>query len=142
MSERFSNFLQRWLITTLGVLVAALLVRGIRYDAATALFLASLSLGLLNTFIRPILVFFTLPFVLLTLGLGLWVINALLLLFVGSVVKGFHVTNFWSALIGALIISMTSFAANILLGRGPTLRSPGSTKNDKKLSQRGPYIDV
>ena len=142
MSERFSNFLQRWLITTLGVLVAALLVRGIRYDAATALFLASLSLGLLNTFIRPILVFFTLPFVLLTLGLGLWVINALLLLFVGSVVKGFHVTNFWSALIGALIISMTSFAANILLGRGPTLKGPGSTKNDKKLSQRGPYIDV
>ena len=142
MSERFSNFLQRWLITTLGVLVAALLVRGIRYDAATALFLASLSLGLLNTFIRPILVFFTLPFVLLTLGLGLWVINALLLLFVGLVVKGFHVTNFWSALIGALIISTTSFAANILLGRGPTLKGPGSTKSDKKLSQRGPYIDV
>ena len=142
MPERLSNFLQRWLITTVGVLIAALLVPGIRYDDATALFTASLLLGLLNTFVRPVLVFFTLPFVMLTLGLGLLVINAFLLLFVGSVVKGFHLNGFWAALFGALIISVTAFATNLLLGRGPALETPRPNRKIKKSGNQGPFIDV
>lgn len=130
----------RWLITTVGVLVADLLLPGISYDKASALFLASLSLGLLNAFVRPVLVFFSLPFVLLTLGLGLLLINALLLSVVGSLVPGFRVNGFGSAFLGGLIISLTSFAANLLLGRGPTIRrtKPRSGQN----SDDGPVIDV
>ena len=104
--------------------------------------MASLLLGLLNTFVRPVLVFFTLPFVMVTLGLGLLVINALLLLFVGSVVKGFHVAGFWPALFGGLIISVTSFGANVLLGRGPTIKRIGSARKPPNSDGGGPLIDV
>ena len=144
MTSRFSNFIQRWLVTTLGVLAAALLVPGIRYDDAGSLFLASLLLGLLNSFVRPILVIFTLPFVIFTLGLGLLVINASLLYFVGSALHGFHVAGFWAAFFGALIISFTSFGANLLLGR-PSAgvgRGPQRIGIPPNRKAGGPYIDV
>ena len=140
VSERFGGFLQRWLVTTVGVLIADFLLPGISYDVPSSLFLASLLLGLLNAFVRPVLVLFSLPFVLLTLGLGLLVINAVLLLIVGSVVSGFRVNGFGSALLGALIISVTSFVANVFLGRGPTVRRVKATSDPK--SGNGPVIDV
>jgi len=140
VSEQVGAFLQRWLITTVGVLLADWLLPGIRYDVPSSLFLASLLLGLLNAFVRPILVFFSLPFVLVTLGLGLVVINAALLMVVGRLVQGFHVNGFGTAILGALIISFTSFVANLFLGRGPTNR-PIKPPADGK-SGGGPIIDV
>jgi len=140
VSPRFGEFLQRWLVTTVAVLVADLLLPGISYDVPSSLFLASLLLGLLNAFVRPVLVFFSLPFVLLTLGFGLLIINALLLLLVGSVIRGFKVDGFVSALLGALIISLTSVVMNVLLGRGPSVRRVKPPKDPD--SDGGPVIDV
>lgn len=127
-------------MTTVGVLVADFLLPGIWYDSAGALFLASLTLGLLNAFVRPILVLFSLPFVLVTLGLGLLLINALLLLFVGSAIRGFHVDGFGSAILGSVVISITTFIFNLLIGRSAmqvTTRSRPRLPGDD-----GPTIDV
>lgn len=140
MSPRFGEFLQRWLVTTVAVLMADLLLPGIHYDHPSSLFIASLLLGLLNAFVRPILIFFSLPFVLFTLGFGLLIINALLLLLVGSVVRGFKVDGFGSAILGALIISLTSIVMNFLLGRGSSANQPRPPKNGG--DGNGPVIDV
>jgi len=140
VSERTAAFLQRWLVTTVAVLIADLLVPGIRYDVPSSLFLASLLLGLLNAFVRPILVMISLPLVLLTLGLGLLIINALLLLLVDALVPGFQVDGFGNAMLGALIISLTSLVGNVLFGRGPNVRPPRPPRPPK--DDDGPVIDV
>src|SRR5262245_50717994 len=85
------------LVPAVGVLAAALCVRGIHYDGALALFTASLLLGLLNAFIRPLLLLLAWPLLFLTLGLLLFFINAALLYFVGQVIKGFYVESFRAA---------------------------------------------
>jgi putative membrane protein len=74
-------------------------------------------LGLINTFIRPILILLTLPATLLTLGLFIFVINGLLFWAVGSWVAGFHVAGFWSAVGGALLYSIISWALSAILLR-------------------------
>ena len=78
-------------------------------------------LSLFNAILKPVLVIFTLPFVVLSLGLGIWLINALLFLAVSKLVAGFYVHDFWSALWGALIVSLTNFFLSGLLHtrRGP-----------------------
>ena len=92
-----------------GVVLATKLVRGIQCDTTGDLIAVVLLLSLLNTVLRPLLLFFTLPFIILTLGFGVLVINALLFLFVGRLVEGFHVAGFWPALWGALIVSITNW---------------------------------
>ena len=93
MSATAVQFLQRWVVTTLAVLVAVNVVKGLGYDNAAALLVASLLLGFLNAFVRPLLLVLSLPLLLYTLGLFMLVINALLLWMVGSLVKGFHVAH-------------------------------------------------
>jgi putative membrane protein len=102
------------------VLVAAYVVDGIHYDAHnwTALLVATLLLGLLNAFLRPLLWVVSLPLLVLTLGLFTLVINAGLLYLVGRIVKGFHVDSFRAAFWGGLVISVVSIALNLLTGTG------------------------
>ena len=144
MSATAKSFFQRWVITTLGVLVAANVVPGIHYDTAVGLFLASLILGVLNAVIRPIMIVLALPLLIFTLGLFVLVINGLLLYFVGALLKSFHVDSFGAAFWGALIISLVSLVSNSLLGtretriqvnrhRSPPGPPPGGS---------GPVIDV
>jgi putative membrane protein len=102
-------FLIRWFITTLAVMAAAWVVPGISYDTAGALIGASLLLGIINAFVRPVLLLLSLPFIIVTMGLFIFVVNALLLLFVSSMVKPFHVDGFWSAFFGAILISIVSW---------------------------------
>lgn len=111
-------FLQRWAITTLGVLVAAHLVAGIHYDTVAGLLVASLLLGALNAGLRPVLIMLSLPLVILSLGLFMLLINAGLLYFVGQLVKSFHVATFGAAFWGALVVSLVSLVANSLTGSG------------------------
>jgi putative membrane protein len=100
--------------------VAVTLVRGhIRYGHTSDLFIASLLLGILNAFIRPILLLMALPLLIFTLGLFTIVINALLLYFVGWLLQpAFEIDNFWWALLGSIIISIISLALNTLTGSG------------------------
>jgi putative membrane protein len=103
------QFVFRWAATTVAVMVASSVIHGIRYDTVAALIGASLLLGILNAFVRPILLILSAPVILLTLGLFILVLNGLLLLLVPSVVVGFHVDSFWSAFWGAMVISLVSW---------------------------------
>lgn len=134
----FTRFLLAWGVTALGVLVAAYVVPGIRYESWTSLLVAALILGLLNGFVRPILVLLTAPLVLVTLGLFIWVINALLLYFVGNIVRGFTVTGFWPALWGAAVISLISLVLHAGISPRRKPARPPPTRGDSG----GPVIDV
>jgi len=106
------NF-KSWVLLVLGVLLAAHTSPGIHYDTGATLIVVALVFSLLNLFLKPLLIFFALPFVVFTLGLGIWIINAFLFMVVGRLVEGFVVESFWAALWGAFIVSMTSLLANL-----------------------------
>jgi putative membrane protein len=147
MSDGAKAFLQRWFVTTLGVLVAAGVVDGIHADGAVPLLTASLLLGVLNAFLRPILLIAALPLLVLTLGLFTFVINALLLYLVGTLVKGsgFYVADFWSAFKGAILISIISVVANMMLGKKeshPKRPAAPSRRRPPAGPGAGPVIDV
>ena len=103
------HFVFRWIATTVAVMVAASIIHGIRYDTAGSLIGAALLLGILNAFVRPVLLILSAPLILLTLGLFVFVINALMLFFVPGIVNGFHVDSFGSAFWGAIVISIISW---------------------------------
>jgi len=99
----------RWLITTLAVWVAVELVPGLGYDRWQTLVLAALVLGILNTFVKPLLTFISIPFIIVTLGFFLIFINAALLKLTAALVPGFLVADWLSAFAGSIIISIVSF---------------------------------
>ena len=109
----------RWLVVSFAVVVAAWLVPGIGYSSFGAVLLFALILAFVNAFVRPVLAFLSCPLIVLTLGLFVLVINALMLMlagwFAGVAGIGVTVEGFWSAFWGALIISIFSWIANILL---------------------------
>lgn len=131
MNSSFAQLLVRWLVLAVGVALAANFVPGISCDSGAALFTVVVLLSLFNAILKPLLVLFTLPFILLTLGLGVVVINALLFLFVGRLVDGFHVAGFWPAVGGSLVVSVTNLVLSGLT-RGPPKppRSPLPPKRD------------
>lgn len=103
------HFLFRWLVTTVAVMIAAGLIRGIRYDGVGALIAAALLLGILNAFVRPFLLLISAPLILFTLGLFILVINGAMLFIVPTFVWGFHVESFGSAFWAAIVISIVSW---------------------------------
>lgn len=134
MNLAFVNLLVRWIVLALGVVLGTRLVPGIRCDSGATLFLVVLVLSLFNAVLKPLLLLFTLPFIVLTLGVGVWLINALVFLLVSAVVPGFHVAGFGAALVGALIVSVTNLVLTRLLmppPPGPPPPGPrGGTKAD------------
>ena len=116
--------LARWGINALGVLVAARLIKGIDYDDGASLVIVAVVLGLFNAFLKPLLVLFALPFVVLTLGLGILFINAFLFLLAGKLVEGFHVDTFLHAFFGALIVSLLNLLLGRMVGDNGLPRSP------------------
>jgi putative membrane protein len=103
------HFVFRWAVTTVAVMVASSIFHGIRYDSVAALIGAALLLGILNAFLRPVLLILSAPLILLTLGFFILVVNGLMLLFVPSIIGGFHVDSFGSAFWGAIVISIISW---------------------------------
>ena len=104
-----------WLINAVALLALPYLMSSIRVDSFATALVAALVLGLINTFIRPLLILLTLPATLVTLGLFIFVINGLLFWLVGSFVEGLHVAGFWSALFGAIVYSIISWALSALI---------------------------
>src|SRR5215208_5280377 len=100
------SLLARWLLNAAALLLIAYLYPGVRVEGFLAAAIAALGLGLVNALIRPILVILTFPVTLLTLGLFLFVINALLFWLVAEVVPGFTVNGFLAALIGSILYSL------------------------------------
>lgn len=105
-----------WGLNTLLLWVAAELFASVHYASLGALLVAGLLFGLAHAVIKPILVILTLPVTVLTLGLFLLVINALILLLVAFIVPGFEVAGFWPAVGVALFISVLSLVLNMLFG--------------------------
>jgi putative membrane protein len=110
------RFLVFWGVNTLLLWVASELFASVHYDGLGALLVAGLLFGIAHTVIKPILVILTLPVTVLTLGLFLLVINALILLLVAFVVPGFTVAGFWPAVGVALFISVLNLLLNMLFG--------------------------
>ena len=111
------RLLLTWLINALALLALPYLFTSIHVEGFGTALVAALVLALINTLIRPVLVLLTLPVTLLTLGLFIFVINGLLFWFVGSFVKGFTVEGFWTAVFGAIVYSIISWALSSLLLR-------------------------
>ena len=145
-TKKLLRFLGSWIINTAAVALTVLILRNhISYGEKLGnLLIASFLLGILNAFVRPILMLIALPLLIFTLGLFTLVINALLLILLTVLLPFFHVDSFGYAFLGALIISIISVLLNALTGntrvtvqrRGPP--PPPSNKNDGN----GPVIDV
>ena len=110
------GILLRTAIIGLGIWVAAWLIPGISTDSTGALIWGAIALGLINAFVRPILVILTLPVTVLTLGLFLLILNAAMLNLAGWFVDGFHVDGVWSSIFGAIVISLVSGFCSHLIG--------------------------
>ena len=104
-----NSFFTRWLVTTVAVAVAVQ-ITDIRSEGWLALVIAALLLAMINAVIRPVLLLLSLPFILVTLGFFILVVNAFMLWLVGKLVPGFYVEGFWTAFFGALIISIVNWA--------------------------------
>jgi putative membrane protein len=111
------RFLIFWGVNTLSLWVADDLFDGIAFQTVQSLFIAGLVLGIVNTFIKPVLLILTLPLSIVTLGIFVLVINALMLLLVAWLVPGFLVSGFWAGFFVALFIAIFSFIINSLLGK-------------------------
>lgn len=119
MNSPLLKLIVRWLVLALGVTLAEKIVPGIDCQDGVTLFVVVVLLSFFNAVLRPILVLFTLPFIVLTMGLGLVVLNALLFMLVGSLVRGFTVESFWSAVGGALIVGVTNLIMTVLMKQPP-----------------------
>jgi putative membrane protein len=137
MKNKFVALLVRWLVLALGVTLATKIVDGIACDDGTTLMIVVVLLSFFNAVVRPILVLFTLPFILLTMGMGLVVINALLFMLVGRLVDGFHVAGFWPALWGALIVGVTNIIMAAFIGKPPGAGGDGSGGGGDNTHERG-----
>jgi len=109
------SLLARWVVNAAALLLIAYLYPGVQVTTFFAALMAALALGLVNAIVRPILVILTLPVTILTLGLFIFVINALLFWLVAEVIKGFAVSGFLAALIGSLLYSVITLVTSWLL---------------------------
>jgi putative membrane protein len=105
-------FIIRWLCTTVAVAVAAWMT-GISYSGVWSLFVVALLLGLVNAFVRPVLMLLGLPFIVVTLGFAILVLNALLFWMVSGLVPDFKVSGFWQAFFAALIVSIVNWVLSL-----------------------------
>jgi putative membrane protein len=152
MNPGWKKFIKSWLINTFAVLVAVVLLRPhIQCQGVVEVFVAALLLGVLNTFIRPIMLLLALPLLIVTLGLFMIVINACLLYLVKAMmgVFGLHfgIAGFGWALLAALIISVVSLPLNLMTGAGTARvkvqrRQRPPDAPDGGGSGGGPVIDV
>jgi putative membrane protein len=134
------HFVFRWIVTTVAVVIAAWLVRGITVDGTGASIGAALLLGIFNAFVRPVLLLLSAPLILLTMGLFILVINGLLLMMVPTFVPGFHVDGFGSAFWGAIVIGIISWTLSAFF-RGSDGRVHVLTHHAQLKRVRGRVID-
>lgn len=108
------NIIIHWLIATAAVAVSAFLIPGVHVGGFLSALVAAVVLGFLNTFIKPLLILFTLPINILTLGLFTLVINALLILLASAVVPGFRVDGFWWAVSFSIVLAIVNVVFDLV----------------------------
>lgn len=114
LKEVHVGFIVKWLVHAVAIVITAYLLPGVRLSGFGAALITALVLGLINTFIRPVLMLLTLPFNILTLGLLTFVINALLIMLTSALVSGFSVGGFMWALLFSLVLSIVNFVLNAI----------------------------
>lgn len=121
-----THFFVQWMITSLSLWASSYVFSGIKFDSTKSLVISALLLGFANAIVKPMLVLLTLPLTLVTFGLFLLVINALMIQLVAGLVKGFTVSGFWTAFFASILISLLSFLFGALFsGDGnPPLKPP------------------
>jgi putative membrane protein len=121
MTDNLIPFILHWGITALSLWVASHVFNGIRFADTSSLIVSALLLGFANAIVKPLLIILTLPLTLLTFGLFLLVINALMILLVARLVRGFTVTSFWTAFFASIFIAVLSFViGSFVLGGSPS----------------------
>ncbi len=105
-----------WFVTSIGLWITTKIVKGVRARSTGALLLAALVLGLINSFIRPVLLFFTFPITILTFGFFALVINALMIIITAALVPDFEVDGFGSALLAAFIMALLAMFGLLIFG--------------------------
>lgn len=120
MKNPFMRFIVRWLVTSLGLWIAAgLLSSSIDYqDRIGVILVAGLILALVNAVIKPIIVILSLPAILLTLGLFMIVVNGLMVFLVSKLYPDLEITSFWSAILAGVIIGFVNYLVSIILENG------------------------
>jgi len=129
----------RWLVITVAILLASFFVPGIHVDKLSTAVIAACVLGLINVFIRPVVVLLTLPLSILTLGLFYFFINAFLLKLAAYFVSGFEVSGFFAAFFGSLIISLVSWLANSFISTHKIVRTDDPDYIDLKKGDDGKW---
>ena len=133
MLAHIGPFLLHWGITALSLWVASLVFKGLKFDNVSSLVIAALLLGLANAIVRPLLIILTLPLTLVTFGLFILVINALMILLVARLVKGFTVSGFWTAFFASIFISILSVAIGAWVGHG-------DPETEIRMPERGTWL--
>lgn len=116
MLDQIYPFIIHWTITALSLWVASHIFKGLRFDSTASLAVSALLLGFANAIVKPLLIVLTLPLTFLTFGLFLLVINALVILLVAALVRGFHISGFWTALFASLFVSVLSIVIGSFVG--------------------------
>lgn len=116
------RFIVQFLVTAAGLWLAGRLVPGVEFTSTTTLLLAAVLLGLVNAFVRPILVFLTFPFTILTLGLFLLVVNAATIGLTAVLLEGFAVDGLWPGIGAAIVTGVVSWIAGAVIGDGKDRR--------------------
>jgi putative membrane protein len=118
MLQNVTQFLLHWAITALALWLASLLFKGLKFSDTTSLVVSALLLGFANAIVKPLLILLTLPLTLITFGFFLLVINALMIMLVAKLVKGFQVSGFWTAFFASIFISLLSIAIGAMVSSG------------------------
>jgi putative membrane protein len=118
MFANLSSFLLHWAVTALSLWLASHVFKGVRFASTSSLIGSALLLGFVNAVLRPILIVLTLPLTLFSFGLFVLVINALLLMLVSKLIKGFSLSGFWTALFASIFITVLGLVAGFALFGG------------------------
>jgi putative membrane protein len=115
IEENLMRILLVWILNAIALWLVTLIVPGVQVEDELSAFIAAVVLGLVNALVKPVLIILTLPITVLTLGMFLLVLNALLFWGVGELLPGFNVDGFWWAMLGALVYSLLTWAMSSLL---------------------------
>jgi putative membrane protein len=132
---RAMRLLARLFLNGIAIIVADYLIPGLQLDGTVSALVAGAILGVVNVLVRPVLLILTLPFTLVTLGLFIFVVNAICLALTAWLVPGFTIAGFWSALFGALLVTIVSWILNGLVMPRDTA-GPSSTITVKPLNPK------
>jgi putative membrane protein len=136
------GFIIRWFANIISLLAVVKFVPGINVDSSRTLVLAALALGLVNAVLRPFILLLTLPLNVISLGALTFFVNGFLFYSVSKVVKGFYVTDFWSAFWGAMAFSVVSFLLNFMINPKDKINVRYQTSSERGRPRRDNVIDV